>query len=37
VARAAASKRIDAEGRLPTTQDGKVIDSQGYVFDPEDE
>jgi hypothetical protein len=36
-----AIKLIDAEGRsaiyVPTTQDGKVVDSQGYVFDPEDE
>jgi hypothetical protein len=35
-----AIKRIDAEGRsciyVPTTQDGKVVDSQGYAFDPED-
>jgi hypothetical protein len=34
-------KLIDAEGRsciyVPITQDGKVVDSQGYAFDPEDE
>ena len=32
---------IDAEGRsaiyVPITQDGKVVDSQGHVFDPEDD
>jgi hypothetical protein len=32
---------IDAEGRsaiyVPITQDGKVVDSQGYVPDLEDE
>ena len=32
---------IDAEGRsaiyVPITQDGKVVDSQGYVLDLEDE
>jgi hypothetical protein len=32
---------IDAEGRscihVRITQDGKVVDSQGYMFDPEDE
>ena len=36
-----AIKLIDAEGRsciyVPITQDGKVVDSQGYAFDPEDE
>jgi hypothetical protein len=36
-----AIKVIDAEGRsciyVPITQDGKVIDSQGYVLDLEDE
>jgi hypothetical protein len=36
-----AIKPIDAEGRscvyLPITQDGKVVDSQGYVLDPEDD
>jgi hypothetical protein len=36
-----AIKLIDAEGRsciyVPTTQDGKVVDSQGYALDPEDE
>jgi hypothetical protein len=35
-----AIKLIDAEGRsciyVPTTQDGKVVDSQGCSFDPED-
>jgi hypothetical protein len=35
-----AIKLIDAEGRscvyVPITQDGKVVDSQGYVLDPED-
>jgi hypothetical protein len=34
-------KLIDAEGRsciyVPITQGGKVVDSQGYAFDPEDE
>jgi hypothetical protein len=32
---------IDAEGRsciyVPITQGGKVVDSQGFTFDPEDE
>jgi hypothetical protein len=36
-----AIKLIDAEGRsciyAPITQDGKVVDSQGYVLGPEDE
>ena len=36
-----AIKLIDAEGRsciyVPITQNGKVVDSQEYVFDPEDE
>jgi len=36
-----AIKLTDAEGRsaiyVPITQDGKVVDSQGYVFYPEDE
>ena len=36
-----AIKLIDAEGRsaiyVPITQDGKVVDSQGYVLDLEDE
>ena len=36
-----AIKLIDAEGRsciyMPITQNGKVVDSQGFVFDPEDE
>ncbi len=36
-----AIKLIEAEGRsaiyVPITQDGKVVDSQGYLFDPEDE
>jgi hypothetical protein len=31
----------DAEGRsciyVPITQNGKVVDSKGYAFDPEDE
>jgi hypothetical protein len=35
-----AIKLIDAEGRscvyVPITQDGKVVDNQGYVLDPED-
>jgi len=35
-----AIKLIDAEGRsciyVPITQDGKVVDSQGYVLDLED-
>jgi hypothetical protein len=36
-----AIKVTDAEGRsciyVPITQDGKVVDSRGYMFDPEDE
>jgi hypothetical protein len=36
-----AIKLIDAEGRsciyAPITQNRKLVDSQGYVFDPEDE
>jgi hypothetical protein len=36
-----AIKLIDAEGRfcvyVPVTQDGKVVDSHGFVLDPEDE
>ena len=36
-----AIKLIDAEGRsciyVPITQDGKVVDSHGFVLDPEDE
>ncbi len=36
-----AIKLIDAEGRsciyVPIMQNGKVVDSQGFVFDPEDE
>jgi hypothetical protein len=36
-----AIKLIDAEGRsciyVPITQDGKVVDSQGFVLDAEDE
>jgi hypothetical protein len=36
-----AIKLTDAEGRsciyVPITQGGKVVDSQGYMFDPEDE
>jgi hypothetical protein len=37
-----AIKLIDAEGGrscvyVPITQDGKVVDSQGYALDPEDE
>jgi len=36
-----AIKLIDAEGRsciyVPTTQDGKVVDSYGFMLDPEDE
>ena len=35
-----AIKLIDAQGHsciyVPITQDGKVVDSQGYSFDPED-
>ena len=35
-----AIKLIDAQGRsciyVPITQDDKVVDSQGYSFDPED-
>ena len=35
-----AIKLIDAEGRssiyVPITQNGKVVDSQGYSFDPEE-
>ena len=36
-----AIKLIDAQGRscayVPITQDGKVVDSQGFMLDPEDE
>ena len=36
-----AIKLIDAEGRsgvyVPITQNGKVVDSLGYIVDPEDE
>jgi hypothetical protein len=36
-----AIKLTDALGRsciyVPITPDGKVVDSQGYTFDPEDE
>ena len=36
-----AIKLIDAEGRsciyVPITQDGKVVDSQGFILDLEDE
>ena len=36
-----AIKLIDAEGRsgiyVPIVQDGKVVDSYGFLFDPEDE
>ena len=36
-----AIKLIDAEGRsciyVPITQDGRVVDSCGFMFDPEDE
>jgi hypothetical protein len=36
-----AIKLSDAEGRsciyLPTSQDGKVVDSRGFLFDAEDE
>jgi hypothetical protein len=36
-----AIKLADAEGRsciyVPITQDGKVVDSQGFMLDPEDE
>jgi hypothetical protein len=36
-----AIKLSDAEGRsciyVPITQDGKVVDSQGFLFDAEDE
>jgi hypothetical protein len=36
-----AIKLTDAQGRsciyVPITQNGKVVDSEGYVFDPEDE
>src|SRR5215217_5319800 len=36
-----AIKLIDAAGRsciyVPITQDGKVVDSQGFAIDPEDE
>ena len=32
---------IDAEGRsciyVPIMQDGKIVDSQGFMLDPEDE
>ena len=34
-------KLIDAEGRsciyVPITQNGKVVDSNGFILDPEDE
>jgi hypothetical protein len=36
-----AIKLIDAQGRsaiyVPITQDGKVVDSKGFMLDPEDE
>ena len=36
-----AIKLIDADGRsciyAPITQDGKVVNSHGFMFDPEDE
>ena len=36
-----AIKLIDAEGRsciyVPITQNGKVVDSHGFILDPEDE
>jgi hypothetical protein len=36
-----AIKLIDPEGRscvyVPITQNGKVVDSQGFILDPEDE
>jgi hypothetical protein len=36
-----AIKLMDAEGRscifVPITQDGKVVDSQGYTLDPEED
>ena len=36
-----AIKLIDAEGRsgiyVPITQNGKVVESQGFMLDPEDE
>ena len=36
-----AIKLVDAERRstiyVPITQDGKVVDSQGFMLDPEDE
>jgi len=36
-----AIKLIDAEGRsciyVPITQNGKVVDSQGFMLNPEDE
>jgi len=36
-----AIKLIDAEGHsciyVPMTQNGKVVDSQGFMFDPDDE
>jgi hypothetical protein len=36
-----AIKVVDAEGRsciyVPITQDGKVVDSQGYTLDPEED
>ena len=38
---AAIIKLIDAESRsyiyVPITQNGKVVDSQGFILDPEDE
>ena len=36
-----AIKLLDAEGRsciyVPISQNGKVVDSQGFMFDPEDD
>ena len=36
-----AIKLVDAEGRssvyVPITQNGKVVDSQGFMLDPDDE
>ncbi len=36
-----AIKLIDADGRsciyVPVTQNGKVVDSQGYIFEPDED
>jgi hypothetical protein len=30
-------QRIDAEGRVPITQNGKVVESRGFMLDAENE